>query len=510
MNRRKDSQMRWRSSREQSAWLFVLGAVLAVVAVVLARWSGPSWALLGLGAVSTVGGLLLSRLQAGAKREDERAVVLADTTRTVDESGQQERVRDIGMQRFGVHRAHVEVSYIHRDAEVQLLALLNAGDPVLVVGHSMAGKTRMTAEVLREHFGDRPILMPSPPDGLSRLAAQGAQPEGTVVWFDDLERYLTGEGIRVEWLDRMRQRGNLIAATMRASEHARYQPDSQVRPPQAELLERFDVLRLQPDDGSEREHLAAQIQDPRLRQGIARYGRAEYVGGGYMAVHRFDNARAAPHRRGHPLGVAMVRAAVDWRRVGLDVIPATSLAALAPMYLPERYRYDPGEDTATARAWAIELVDGTMRLLEPADDHGGTRAFDYILDYVTGSSSSSSSSSDVPEHTWREAVATTPADRRLAVAYNAYDSGQLSYAGTLWRQAAEDSERPDQAPRAAGNLGVLLAEQGEPDKAAAAFQRAIDSEHPDHAPRAAVNLGVLLARQGDPDKATAAYQAAAD
>ena len=85
-----------------------------------------------------------------------------------------------------------------------------------------------------------------------------------------------------------------------------------------------------------------------------------------------------------------------------------------------------------------------------------------------------------------------------------------SYAGTLWRQAAEDSERPDQASAAAFNLGVLLAEQGKPDKAAAAHRHAIDSEHPDHAPRAAGNLGVLLAEQGEPDKAAAAYQAAAD
>ena len=78
--------------------------------------------------------------------------MLADSTRTADDSGQQEKVGDVDLRRFGVHRAHVELDYVHRDAEAPLLSRLNAGDPVLVVGHSMAGKTRMTAQVLREHL----------------------------------------------------------------------------------------------------------------------------------------------------------------------------------------------------------------------------------------------------------------------------------------------------------------------------------------------------------------------
>ena len=516
MARRDDPGMRWHPSREQSWVLFAVGGALAVVAVLVDRWSGPSWLLLLLAVTGAVGGLLLTRFQAAAQQRDQRTAVLTDATRTVDEDGRQERVRDIGLPRFGVHRAHIEVDYIHRAAEAELLSLLDAGAAVLVVGHSMAGKTRMSAQVLREHFGDRPILLPAPPDGLSQLVAGGAQPQGTVVWLDDLDRYLTGAGIRVEWLDRMRRRGNLVVATMRASEHARYQPDSQVRPPQAELLERFEVLRLDPDDAREREQLATQVQDPYLRTGITRYGLAEYVGGGYLAVQRYENARTAPHPKGHPLGVAMVRAAVDWRRVGLDVIPATSLAALAPMYLPERYRYDPGEDTATATAWATELVDTTMRLLEPADEHGGTRAFDYILDYLSTRNlgaddvDSVSSVADVPEHTWREAVSTAPVERRMDLAYNAYDSGRTDHAKTLWQRAAADPDQPGEVPEAAFNLGVLLADQGQPEEAAAAFQQAIDSGHPDHAPEAAYALGFLLVDQDQPGPAELAFRQAID
>jgi Flp pilus assembly protein TadD len=60
------------------------------------------------------------------------------------------------------------------------------------------------------------------------------------------------------------------------------------------------------------------------------------------------------------------------------------------------------------------------------------------------------------------------------------------------------------------NLGVLLAEQGDPAGARAAWKQAIDTGHPDFAPKAMRNLGVLLVEQGDVEGARAAYQRAID
>ncbi len=61
----------------------------------------------------------------------------------------------------------------------------------------------------------------------------------------------------------------------------------------------------------------------------------------------------------------------------------------------------------------------------------------------------------------------------------------------------------------ANNLGLQLAEQGDVAGARAAYQLAIDSDHHDQAPRAAFNLGVLLAEK-DVAGARAAYQRAID
>jgi predicted negative regulator of RcsB-dependent stress response len=57
---------------------------------------------------------------------------------------------------------------------------------------------------------------------------------------------------------------------------------------------------------------------------------------------------------------------------------------------------------------------------------------------------------------------------------------------------------------------VLLQEQGDVTGAQVAYRQAIDSGHPDQAPRAAINLGNLLAEQGDVAGARAAFQQAID
>jgi tetratricopeptide (TPR) repeat protein len=486
--------MDWRPKREQSWALFALAGMLAVVALLPGRWKGPPWAVFALAVVAAVGGLWLTRLQAQAKQDDERAGWVDRSVRTSDGRGGFRSVRDLEVVEFGVHPAHVAVGYIDRDKEVDLLEGLRAGRPVLVVGHSMAGKTRMAARVLMQEYPDRPICIPVPPDGLAQLASDGL-PQRAVVWLDDMDRFLTGDGLRVEWLDRMLRRGNVIVATMRAKEHEKFQPAKDVRPPQAELLERFTIVRLKADAG-EQQRIAEQITDPRTREGVQRYGLAEYVGAGHLAVDRFETGESQ-----HPLGAAMVRAAVDWHRVGLDAIPATSLAALAPRYLPQRYRHDPGEDTETATEWANERVEGIYRLLEPTG--GGYRAFDYILDYL------SRAADPVPECTWREAAASAPADRAMVLAYRAYLVGHTDVAGQLW-QSLIDSGQADQAPIVAFALGVVRREQGDLVAAAKAYQVAVDSGHADYAPLAAVNLGLLREKQGDLVAAAKAFQVAVD
>ena len=97
-----------------------------------------------------------------------------------------------------------------------------------------------------------------------------------------------------------------------------------------------------------------------------------------------------------------------------------------------------------------------------------------------------------------------------------YAVGGLLKIGTTSRAPGSPIGTPStattrkQCPKAANNLGILRAQQGDVAGAQAAYQYAIDSKHPTAAPKAANNLGNLLAEQEDTDGAQAAYQQAID
>ena len=55
-----------------------------------------------------------------------------------------------------VHPTVWQVPYIYRDLEELICGHLRQSRPVLLVGSSMVGKTRMAAQVIIREFGDRP------------------------------------------------------------------------------------------------------------------------------------------------------------------------------------------------------------------------------------------------------------------------------------------------------------------------------------------------------------------
>ena len=69
-----------------------------------------------------------------------------------------------------------------------------------------------------------------------------------------------------------------------------------------------------------------------------------------------------------------------------------------------------------------------------------------------------------------------------------------------------ESGSPQWAPRAAFNLGGVLAMQGRNDEAEAAFRRAVDSGHPDDATGALTYLAALYFRTGRLDESERAYR----
>ena len=132
--------------RERAWWLLaaaVLFAVLWAVGQVLA-W--PVWARATLAGLAAAVALVVPELRAWLKIADERSGLLRETVTVLAGPGRLPLVRDVGLTPLRVHAAQVAVPYIDRDVQEEVAEALGPGRAVLLVGHSMAGKTRLTAQ----------------------------------------------------------------------------------------------------------------------------------------------------------------------------------------------------------------------------------------------------------------------------------------------------------------------------------------------------------------------------
>jgi hypothetical protein len=185
--------IRWRRRHDQSVVLLVVAVAIAVAAVVVTSYS-LAWWLLVLAALAAGLGAAVPWMKKRAKGVDTRVELMGKCLRALDDRGRLRIVDELSLTDFGVHPAHIEVEYLPRAREANVVATLAEGRPVRVVGSSMAGKTRMAVQVVRDHYSDWPAVVPVPPRGLLDLVEGGGVPRGAVVWLDDLDRYLAGGG----------------------------------------------------------------------------------------------------------------------------------------------------------------------------------------------------------------------------------------------------------------------------------------------------------------------------
>lgn len=436
----QNSGVRWSTPRQQSTRLLAVTVVAFSSAALAQYWTGiPWWLLLALCTVAGVGTPLVWWLRQRAASWDQRAQAVESTIRSALDAGSLPRTGDTTLQLFGVHRAPLHMVYLMRNAHADIVTTLETGQPVLLLGPALAGKSRLGAEVLRQHYSELPLVVPAPPRGLAQLFGAGGSPVHTVIWLDDLERYLGDNLFRVEWLDRAVQAGNIVVATMRSGPYELFLQGGDVRRSQWELLERFRPVWLDANP-DERRRLAAMIDDPRMRAGVLRYGLAEYLGGAVLAIERLHAGESE-----HPLGAAMVHVAADWRRMGLDGIPEPILGRLARRYLPEPGRRIGAERTTRAIEWASEPIDHTVALLEPTAD--GWRAFDPVVDHLAAEGR------PVPDPTWNAALRSA-GDRLITVCHTAaVVHHRQDIAERAWRRALE--RHGDAAKLTAGLLREL-------------------------------------------------------
>jgi eukaryotic-like serine/threonine-protein kinase len=443
-------RMLWR--RIRGWWLVMMAAAAVAALAAIGRVHTGVWAAVMVAVGSAIAAVISERGrshladQAKGDAKDRTPVDLTTVAQLPDPI------------KLGVHPAAEEKTpeghidqvppFIERDQLAGMEQALLAGGFVLVVGDSTAGKTRLAYEAMRRRLPRHTCVTPKHLDAIAAAVSAAKETRPSVLWLDDLERYLRLGGLtRDEVADLLKEGAGkvVVLATMRAQEReaisARYDPgrehsDRQLARTGREVLDAVThEIRLE-RRWSPGELAAAELHrdDPRIARALrsaAKHGLAEFMAAGPQLLQDLRDARSAtPDRlmvnlpggpRGDPRGAALVTAAIDARRAGYHrPVPLPLLRDLHEVYLRAwggaALRPDPWD---TALAWATQPLHATSSLLEPADD--GYLAFDYLVDEAARDPTTP----PIPDATWKALIQhAEPADA-VEIAWQASFAGRI-------------------------------------------------------------------------------------
>jgi hypothetical protein len=342
------------------------------------------------------------------------------------------------------------------------------------------------------------LVHPAGPAEVTALAQ--VPPARTVVWLDELQRYLDGEhgltGAVVRAL-LTAPAPVVIIGTLWPDRYAAYTavPAPGAADPNArerEVLDLAAVIRIEPDfSPAEQDRArAAAARDRRLSVALetAGYGLTQTLAAAPQLIARWQDAKTTD-----PYAWAVLTAALDVARLGARApLSPDLLRAAAPGYCTSQQRAEaPEKWFEQALAYATSKLRGAAAALSPAGAGMGQLAGYIVADYLIQHAIRERRYARLPASTWNSVLShmRDPADAtRLA------DSARSRFlygcAIPLYRYAAEAGDRyPAKA------LVDLLERGGDLDEIVQALRPLADAGDP----KAAKRLVELLAWRGDLD-----------
>ena len=228
-----------------------------------------------------------------------------------------------------IHRSDRNVDeYVRRDAHDKLHDFLKDRTPVLVEGPSMAGKTRLVVQVLREAWPDARVLFPKGEDDVEKLLKKWRRPiRGAIIFLDELERFLGKEeftlGVLNTWID---DSCTVVATTTRMN-YTRWRTELDSKFPGWEIVNRFHSLPLEADLSDDELESVRNTKYAKDLASIEQLGLGRVLGRAEDIRRRFTSALDSHQGR-----AGLVKAAVDWSRVGLGAASKQALLILARAY----------------------------------------------------------------------------------------------------------------------------------------------------------------------------------
>jgi tetratricopeptide (TPR) repeat protein len=424
---------------------------------------------------------------------------------------------------FGVAASSsaAELGYISRDKDAELsdaLAGATTGGQrvVLVVGDSAAGKTRSAAEMLRRDRVLRcwKLVVPLSDGGLSRLADAGLGWQKTIIWLDDLDKYLGS--LDLSTLRRILGQDPtvVVVATMRAYQ-LRSGWEKLTDPARTFLTDESKVKRVALEAPLSEDELQAAsdiIADPALlkalREGV---GLGEWLIAGPELMARLEDSE--PHER------AFADTVIAWYRTGQDQplasedvrrLWADALSQAERQLLLSNGPKEQGELFGQASTWACTPVlrrhalYGQALITKVAE---GYVANDYVLDQVVRDLNHPPIPDSVWEHSLRAATSSAEPSRLWEVAAAAQRERAFAYGLTAMQTLADAGD-----VRALAKTGFLRAELGQLNEAVGIYDEVVARigeapwvDLPQYVAVSLVNKGVALGELGRMEEAAEVY-----
>ncbi|MGN6254966.1 MAG: hypothetical protein ACTHO8_08315 [Solirubrobacterales bacterium] len=445
--------LRARQRHWLSISLLVLGAAGWSAAPSLLHLRG--WLALAVGAGSAALVELAGLLREQRVRRRNLRSVLAG----IHDAGNLDPVVDLGLRRSALagRAARLGASgplppYVHGEIDRRLDDALAEYGFVLVTGNSLAGKSRAAFEAIRRLRPRAEVLTPEDPATLRQLLMLDPPLLDTwrpiVVWLDDLRRFTgedrpPGEGaaespklsaaLIARHLDAQRGRflGRrvrvLFVATMSEREYDLLTKGGHVFSQRATASSMAAILRgvrrVRLDDGGKAGWDMEMAR--RLYPGIdfsPGIGRAFAESEVLVEAYRFGLDEVAQ---------AVVRACVDWRRVGAGDPTEERIRELVRAYLPDVIVDDGAIDEALRLA-NTELGSG-QRLIGRIGGKPGERyhAHACLVDADDGYGADAAVR-PIPPSAWSIALSRLSGPELLAVAETSVSRGDLEVADTIW------------------------------------------------------------------------------